>query len=81
MEKRDEEFIISLLDKDADLKRCYLQHQELEEKLLDYQQKSHLTAAEEIDKKRIQKLKLAAKDKIMEIVSRHRHGTLHGETE
>jgi hypothetical protein len=81
MEKRDEEFIISLLDKDVELKKSYLHHHELEQKLLEYQRKSHLTSAEELEKKKIQKLKLAAKDKIMEIVEKYRHGDLHGGTE
>jgi len=81
MEKRDEEFVISLLDRDADLKKCFLQHQELEQQLLEYQRKSHLTSAEDLEKKKIQKLKLAAKDKIMEIVEKYRQGDLHGGTE
>lgn len=81
MEKRDEEFIIALLDTDAELKKCYLQHHELDQKLLEYQQKSHLTSAEELEKKKLQKLKLAAKDKIMEILGKYRHGTLQGGTE
>lgn len=81
MEKRDEEFIISLLDKDAELKKCYLQHHELEQKLVEYQQKSHLTSAEELEKKKIQKLKLAAKDRVMEIVEKYRHSAVHGGTE
>jgi len=81
MEKRDEEFIISLLDKDAELQKYYLQHHELEQKLLEYQRKSHLTSAEELEKKKLQKLKLAAKDKIMEIVGKYRHSALQGGTE
>lgn len=72
MESREEEAIISLLDKDPELKKYYEEHQELEKKLLEFQHKSHLTPLEEVEKKKIQKLKLAGKDKIMEILGRHR---------
>ncbi|HEY2987500.1 MAG TPA: DUF465 domain-containing protein [Candidatus Binatia bacterium] len=74
MERREEEFIVSLLDKDPELKKYYDEHQELEKQLDEFQHKLHLTPLEEIEKKRLQKLKLAGKDKIMEIVGRYRHG-------
>jgi uncharacterized protein YdcH (DUF465 family) len=38
----------------------------------EFQGRSHLSPEEEVEKKRIQKLKLAGKDRIMEILSRHR---------
>jgi uncharacterized protein YdcH (DUF465 family) len=73
MERTEQEFIVSLLDKDPELKKYYDEHQELEKQLEDFQHKSHLTPIEEVEKKRLQKLKLAGKDKIMEIVERYRH--------
>lgn len=81
MERREEEFIISLLDKDADLRKFYAEHQELEKKLLGYQHKSHLTPPEEVEKKRLQKLKLIGKDKIMQILGKYRQTGVHRETE
>ncbi len=72
MERREEEFIISLLDKDLELRKYYEEHQELEKKLLGYQHKVYLTPLEEVEKKRLQKLKLVGKDKIMEILGRYR---------
>jgi len=72
MERREEEFIISLMGKDPELKKYYEEHQELEKKLSGYQNKSHLTPLEEVEKKRLQKLKLAGKDKIMELLSKYR---------
>ena len=74
MERTEQELIVSLLDKDPELKKYYEEHQELEKQLEDFQHKSHLTPLEEVEKKRLQKLKLAGKDKIMEIVGRYRHG-------
>ena len=80
MEQREEEFIISLLGKDPELKKYYEEHQELEKKLQGYQHKSHLTPLEEVEKKRLQKLKLAGKDKIMEILGKYRQTGIHRET-
>ena len=72
MEKKDEELIQSLLERDPELRRYYEEHVDLERRLAVYQQKLHLTTEEEVEKKRLQKLKLAGKDKIMEILARHR---------
>jgi uncharacterized protein YdcH (DUF465 family) len=73
MESREEQVIVSLLDKDPELKKFYEEHQELEKQLAVYQHKHVLSADEELAMKRIQKLKLAGKDKIMEILDKHRH--------
>lgn len=75
MESKEEAAIISLLDKDPELRKYYDEHQELEKQLLEYQHKLHLSADEEVEKKRLQKMKLAGKDKIMEILEKHRHAS------
>jgi uncharacterized protein YdcH (DUF465 family) len=80
MDKGEEEFIVSLLDKDPELRQYYEEHQALEKKLQEYQHKPHLSPPEEVEKKRLQKLKLAGKDKIMEILGRYRHGGAHRAT-
>lgn len=72
MEKKDEELIVTLLDREPDLRRYYEEHTALERELSPLQDKLYLTPEEELEKKRLQKLKLAGKDKIMEILSRHR---------
>jgi uncharacterized protein YdcH (DUF465 family) len=72
MEKREEELIHSLLDRDAELRRYYEEHLELERQLDQLRQKHHLTPDEEMEQKRIQKIKLAGKDRIMEILGRYR---------
>jgi uncharacterized protein YdcH (DUF465 family) len=72
MEVRDEQTIVSLLDKDPELKKCYDEHQELEKQLAEYQHKHHLSPEEELEMKKIQKLKLIGKDRMMELLSRHR---------
>jgi uncharacterized protein YdcH (DUF465 family) len=72
MELREEQAIVSLLDKDPELRKYYEEHQELEKKLAVFQHKHHLSADEEMEMKRIQKLKLIGKDRMMEIIGRYR---------
>ncbi|MET0643101.1 MAG: DUF465 domain-containing protein [Candidatus Binatia bacterium] len=72
MEVKQQQVIASLVDKDPELKKYYEEHQELERKLAEFQHKHHLSPDEEVEKKRLQKLKLLGKDKIMEILGRHR---------
>ena len=72
METKDEELIRTLLDRDSELRRYYEEHQDLEKQLMAFQGRMHLSPEEEVEKKRIQKLKLAGKDRIMEILARHR---------
>lgn len=73
MEHRDEELIQQHLTHDDELRALYQRHQELKRKLETLRSKLYLTGDEEIEKKRIQKLKLASKDRIMEILHRHQH--------
>jgi len=72
MEKYEEELIKSVIDDDEELRRYYEEHLDLERRLAELQHKHHLTPEEEVEKKRIQKVKLAGKDRIMEILGRHR---------
>jgi uncharacterized protein YdcH (DUF465 family) len=72
MELKDEQTIVSLLDKDPELRKFYEEHREFEKRLADFQHKHHLTPEEEVEMKKLQKLKLAGKDRIMEILGRHR---------
>lgn len=72
MELKDEQTIVSLLDKDPELRKFYEEHRELEKKLADLQHKHYLTPDEEVEIKKIQKRKLAGKDRMMEILGRYR---------
>ena len=73
MERREEELIQQYAVHDEQLRVLYVEHEELKHKLEAFREKHYLTPEQEIDKKRIQKLKLAAKDRMMEILYRHRH--------
>lgn len=73
MEAREEELVRQLAAHDEELRGLYDEHLELKRKLEDFRHKLYLTTEEELEKKRIQKLKLASKDRMMAIVWRHQH--------
>jgi uncharacterized protein YdcH (DUF465 family) len=72
MDQTEQKMIVPLLDKDPELKRYYEERLDLENKLQSYQNRSYLTPDEEMEEKKLQKLKLIGKDKMMEILSKHR---------
>jgi len=72
MEFKEEVLIRSLIDTAPELRQLYEEHVELKRQLEDLRQKPYLTEEEEIEQKRIQKQKLAGKDRMMEILARHR---------
>jgi len=71
MEHREEELILQHLTHDEELRALYAEHQELKQKLEVFRNKLYLTNAEELEEKRIQKLKLASKDRMMAILGRY----------
>ena len=72
MEEREEQMIASVLDQDPELRKYYEEHLEYEKRLVDLHDKGYLSPEDEIEKKRIQKLKLVGKDKIMEILGKYK---------
>lgn len=71
MEHREEELIRQHLDHDDELRTLFEEHESLKRKLQEYRSKAYLTNQEEIEEKRIQKLKLASKDRMMAILGRY----------
>lgn len=72
MEKWDEELVARLLPRSEELRQYIEEHQRYEEQLEKFGQRPYLTTEEEMEKKRIQKLKLAGRDKIEAILAKHR---------
>ena len=72
MEKRDLEIINQWLDLDPELKRCMQEHEEFEKRLEEFNRRPYLTAEETMERKRLQKLKLAGLDKIEQILAKYR---------
>jgi hypothetical protein len=74
MERREEEIIRQHLDDDAELRALYEEHQALKRRLEALRNKHYLTGDEEVEEKRIRKLKLASKDRLMAILDRYLNG-------
>jgi uncharacterized protein YdcH (DUF465 family) len=72
MEKRDLELIQKHISSDAELKKHMEEHEGFERKLEEFKRQVYLTADEEVEKKKIQKLKLAGRDRIESILARYR---------
>lgn len=73
MERYEEELIQRYLGNDHELRTLYDEHQMLKHQLEDIRRRQYLTTEEEVEMKRIQKLKLASKDRMMAILNRHQH--------
>lgn len=72
MEKRDEDLIARYVDQDAELKKHLEDHKRFEQILENFNRRVYLTPEEEIEKKKIQKMKLQGKDRIHQILSKYR---------
>lgn len=72
MTKGDEELIQRLLRENEEFRRRMEEHQMFEKKLDEFNKRPFLTSQEEVEKKKIQKLKLAGKDVMELILSRYR---------
>jgi uncharacterized protein len=72
MEQREEELIRQHVNHDQELRALYEEHQQFKRRLEGFRDKPYLTSDEEMERKRIQKLKLAQKDRMMAILARYR---------
>lgn len=72
MERKDLELIEKLITVDDELKKLMEDHDRYEKMLEQYNERVHLTEQEEIEQKRIKKLKLKGRDRIEEILAEHR---------
>jgi uncharacterized protein YdcH (DUF465 family) len=77
MEKRDIELIEKFSAVDEELKKEVEEHRKFEEMLNDFNKRAYLTPEEEVEKKRIKKLKLRGRDKIEEILTKYRNLQTH----
>ena len=60
--------IEALRSGNEEFKRLEKEHRELDEKILDLNKKTFLSSSEEIEKKRLQKLKLLKKDMMTSLI-------------
>ncbi len=67
-----EKLVERLIKEDAEFRRAYRAHQEYERMVERMEEKKYLTPEEEVEKKKLKKLKLAMKDKMESIILKHR---------
>ena len=72
MEEKELHMIRELSAKDKELKNLWDEHVDFEKKLEELERKPYLTPEERLEKRRIQKLKLAGKDRIAQILAKYR---------
>ena len=72
MEKNDLDLIAQWEDRYPELKRYLEEHREFERVLDELNKRPYLTAQETMERRRIQKLKLAGRDKIEQILAKYR---------
>jgi uncharacterized protein YdcH (DUF465 family) len=72
MEKQDLEIVEQMMADDPELKRFMEEHREFERQLEEFNRRPYLTAAETVERKRLQKLKLAGRDRIERILAKYR---------
>ena len=72
MEKRDEELIAQLIAEEDELRKLVKEHKEFESQLEEFNKRLYLSEEENREKKKLQKLKLAGRDRIEQILRDHR---------
>lgn len=72
MEKHDEELVARWIDHDPELKGYMDRHLEYERQLDEFNRRPYLSNDENITRKKIQKLKLAGRDRIEQILAKYR---------
>ncbi len=75
MEERDEALINKLINHDETLRKYWEEHLELKKRVEEYNKRVYLTPEEELEKKRLKKIKLRGKDKIEAILAEYREKT------
>jgi uncharacterized protein len=72
MEKRDEELIDRLIPENEELGKLVKEHKEFESQLDELKKRLYLSDEEDREKRRLQKLKLAGRDRIEQILRDYR---------
>ncbi len=71
MEEKERLLIVKFSEVDPELKKLWNEHLDYENQLKGLENKVRLSPEEELEKKRLQKLKLSGKDKMFEILKKY----------
>jgi len=70
---KDEVLVKKLVEENEEFKRLYEEHLQLKSKIAEIENKHYITPEEELEKKRLQKIKLAGKDRMFEILKEYKN--------
>lgn len=70
VEVKEDALMARLRTENPDYQKWEQEHRQLEDTLMSFEIYRYLTPEQEVERKRIQKLKLAAKDRMMDIIRR-----------
>ncbi|MFQ5901299.1 MAG: hypothetical protein ACE5IH_07065 [Thermodesulfobacteriota bacterium] len=70
--KEDEEIIKDLIENNLKFKEVYDIHEDYDKRLAEIDKRAYLSTEDQIERKKLQKLKLAEKDKMEAMLQRHR---------
>lgn len=73
MAENDQELIRRLTEENPRFRKLHEEHLLFEKKLQEYEELTYLSAEEDLERKKIQKLKLAGKDEMEFILREYRH--------
>ena len=73
MEEKDQALVQELFDNNPRFRMLFEEHRLLEKELAELEDRPFLTPDEELEKKKMQKLKLAGKDEMERILASQRH--------
>ena len=74
MEVSEEALRLKLRMESPEFKQLEQEHRKLDSELMSFETHVYLSPEEEFERRRLQKLKLAAKDKMMEMIRRFKTG-------
>jgi uncharacterized protein YdcH (DUF465 family) len=74
MEVSEEVLRAKLRTENAEFQRLEQEHRKIDKELMNFEIHVYLSPEDEIERRRLQKLKLAAKDKMMEMLRRAKAG-------
>ena len=72
MDPKDEALIAEVAKENEELKKLWDEHVEYKQKIGELDRRAYLTPEQTVERKRLQKYKLAGKDRIEEILSHYR---------
>jgi len=73
MDPKDEALIAEVTKDHEELKKLWEEHLEYKEKIAELDRRPYLTPDQTVERRRLQKFKLAGKDRIEEILAQFRH--------